>query len=120
MNDCRVIVLFRGIPPSVTLHALITRQVERLQELVAKAGMLEAKVERKTWPCHPPSIQVTLKLDLPEGELTACAGDFGCSNAYTATETAFNRLRARVARLPVPRAGEPVRIEAPLSASHGR
>ena len=98
-----MMVVFRGMAPSVALHALIERHARRVQEGIPRLRILQfqATVESRAWPLRPPTVQITLELGIPGGVLSATAGDFGCSNAFMAMEAAFNELRSRVARLPI-------------------
>lgn len=110
-------VAFRGMAPSVALHALIERHAQRVQEGMPGVEILQlqATVERREWPSRPPTVQVTLELGVPGAVLTASAGDFGRSTPFMAMETAFNELRSRVARLPI--AAPPARVRFTAGAS---
>jgi len=105
MEDFPVIVRFKGLPRSLALNSLIERQARRLQLLASGIRRLEALVERREWPTHAPTIQVSLELVTDAGLLGANAGDFGGSNEFLAMETAFGHLRCR---LPGPRECEPM------------
>ncbi len=109
-----IVVVFRGMAPSVAVHSLIERHAHRMQEGVPGLEMLglQAMVERREWPSRPPTVQVTLELGLPEATLTATAGDFGRSNAFMAMDAAFNELRSRIARLPIARPLPPAALAA--------
>lgn len=98
-----IVAIFRGLPASAALQTLLGWHAHQLPESVPGLDVLQlqATVERREWPAHPPTVQVSLELSLPNGVLAARAGDYGRSNAYMAMDAAFAELRARVARLPI-------------------